>query len=85
MVNFKSQIPNKYQTKALHSQASCPTMSLRGAKRRSNLRNVIVINEIATLPLVARNDGKGIVEQPASYRECTHYVIILSDGGDCNS
>ncbi|OGL39746.1 MAG: hypothetical protein A3C43_05055 [Candidatus Schekmanbacteria bacterium RIFCSPHIGHO2_02_FULL_38_11] len=37
MVNFKSQIPNKYQTKALHSQASCPTMSLREAKRRSNL------------------------------------------------
>jgi len=31
-------------------------MSLRGAKRRSNL---VVIDEIATLPTVARNDKTG--------------------------
>jgi len=32
-------------------------MSLRGAKRRSNL---MVIDEIATLPTVARNDKRGL-------------------------
>jgi len=48
--------------------SGCPKMSLRGAKRRSNLRNIIVIKEIATLPLVARNDRHGIVGQPALLR-----------------
>jgi len=47
-------------------------MSLRGAKRRSNLKNVIVIKEIATLPLVARNDKKGIVGQPSPQQAAGH-------------
>ena len=41
----------------------CPKRSLRGAKRRSNLIISLVNKEIATLPMVARNDKRGFLDK----------------------
>jgi hypothetical protein len=42
----------------------CVTMSLRGSKMTEAISQDIENKEIATLPLVARNDKKGITAQP---------------------
>jgi hypothetical protein len=49
-------------------QGGCVTMSLRGSKTTEAISQGIENKEIATLPLVARNDEKGITAQPPGGR-----------------
>jgi len=52
-------------------------MSLRGAKRRSNL---MVIDEIATLPTVARNDKRGLRHSlDSSANGSKAYALLLQE------